>query len=422
VIELLDAGIDVYTTVNVQHVESLNDVVAKITGVVMRETIPDSVFERADEVELIDLPPDDLLQRFREGKVYLPGQAQEAIGNFFRKGNLIALRELALRATAQRVDAQMRVYRREHAIDKVWPTTERVLVCIGATPYSTRLVRAAKRMADSLGAEWIAAYGGDARAPRAAAGGARRRRADAAPGRAARRPDDHAERRHHERDDPGPRRDRNVTKIVVGKPRRTRLQRFILGSIVDALVQGSGDIDVYVISAAREDGTAPPPIRRRMLPTDWLAYAQAAAVVAIATGMSWLLSPVSGLSNLVMVYLLGIVVVAMRTGRGPSLAAAVLSVAAFDFFFVPPYFTFAVTDVRYLFTFAVMLIVGLVISSLTVRTRTQAEAAQHREAADGRPLRDESRAGQHARHRRAAADRRAPRGGGVPHDRRRAGP
>src|SRR5881296_1116389 len=156
--ELLAAGINVYTTVNVQHVESLNDVVAKITGVVMRETIPDSVFERADEVELIDLPPDDLLQRFREGKVYLPGQAQEAIGNFFRKGNLIALRELALRATAQRVDAQMRVYRREHAIDKVWPTAERVLVCIGATPYSTRLVRAAKRMADSLGAEWIAAY------------------------------------------------------------------------------------------------------------------------------------------------------------------------------------------------------------------------------------------------------------------------
>src|SRR5881227_857101 len=125
VIELLDAGIDVYTTVNVQHVESLNDVVAKVTGVVMRETVPDSVFEQADEVELIDLPPDDLLQRFREGKVYIPGQAQEAIANFFRKGNLIALRELALRATAQRVDAQMRVYRREHAIDKVWPTAER---------------------------------------------------------------------------------------------------------------------------------------------------------------------------------------------------------------------------------------------------------------------------------------------------------
>jgi two-component system sensor histidine kinase KdpD len=158
VVELLDAGIDVYTTVNVQHVESLNDVVAKITGVVMRETVPDSVFEQADEVELIDLPPDDLLQRFKEGKVYLPGQAQEALEHFFRKGNLIALRELALRRTAERVDAQMRVYRREHAIDRIWPTVERILVCVGPSPLSTRLVRAAKRMADQLGAEWIAAY------------------------------------------------------------------------------------------------------------------------------------------------------------------------------------------------------------------------------------------------------------------------
>ena len=129
--ELLDAGIDVYTTVNVQHVESLNDVVAKITGVVVRETVPDSVFEQADEVELIDLPPDDLLERLREGKVYMPAQAQEAVEHFFRKGNLIALRELALRRTAERVDAQMRVYRREHAIEQVWPTAERVLVCVG---------------------------------------------------------------------------------------------------------------------------------------------------------------------------------------------------------------------------------------------------------------------------------------------------
>jgi two-component system sensor histidine kinase KdpD len=379
VIELLDAGIDVYTTVNVQHVESLNDVVAKITGVVMRETVPDSVFEQADEVELIDLPPDNLLQRFREGKVYLPGQAQEAIGNFFRKGNLIALRELALRATAQRVDAQMRVYRREHAIDKVWPTAERVLVCIGATPYSTRLVRAAKRMADSLGAEWIAAY---VETPAHLRLPAEARDAIVQTLRLAEQlggqtitlsgPTMSEAILAHARD-------RNVTKIVVGKPRRTRLQRFVLGSIVDALVQGSGDIDVYVISAGRENGTPLAPVRRRVLPTDWLAYARAAAVVAVATGVSWLLSPVSELSNLVMVYLLGIVLVAMRTGRGPALMAAVLSVAAFDFFFVPPYFTFAVHDVRYLFTFAVMLVVGFVISGLTVRTRTQAEAAHHRE-------------------------------------------
>jgi two-component system, OmpR family, sensor histidine kinase KdpD len=379
VVELLDAGIDVYTTVNVQHVESLNDIVAKITGVVMRETVPDSVFEQADEVELIDLPPDDLLQRFREGKVYVPGQAQEAVQNFFRKGNLIALRELALRATAARVDAQMRLYRRDHAIEGVWPTAERVLVCVGPTPYSARLVRAAKRMADQLGAEWIAAF---VETPAAL-----------------RLPEEARDRvtqtlRLAESLGAqtitlsGPTmsesilayaRDRNVTKIVVGKPTRTLWQRILLGSIVDALVQGSGDIDVYVISGGREEGGAPVAVRRGPLPTDVAAYARAVGVVAVATGASWLLAPVSEQSNLVMVYLLGIVLVAMRTGRGPSLLAAVLSVAAFDFFFVPPYFTFAVTDVRYLFTFLVMLIVGLVISGLTVRTRAQAEAALHRE-------------------------------------------
>src|SRR5438034_1051315 len=155
VMELLDAGIAVYTTMNVQHVESLNDVVAKVTGVVVRETVPDSVLEQADEVELVDLSPDDLLERLREGKVYVPAQADEAIRHFFRKGNLIALREMALRRTADRVDAQMRSYMREHAIGRTWPVAERLLVCVGPSPHSARLVRAAKRMADRLEAEWI---------------------------------------------------------------------------------------------------------------------------------------------------------------------------------------------------------------------------------------------------------------------------
>jgi two-component system sensor histidine kinase KdpD len=379
VVELLDVGIDVYTTVNVQHIESLNDLVAKITGVVMRETVPDSVFEQADEVELIDLPPDDLLQRFRDGKVYMPAQAQEAVEHFFRKGNLIALRELALRRTAARVDAQMRVYRREHDIEQVWPTAERILVCVGPSPWSTRLVRAAKRMADDLGAEWIAAYvetPAQLRLPPEARDGviqtlrlAEQLGAQTITLNGTTMSEALLAYAH----------DRNVSKLVVGKPSRTRWQRVLFGSIVDTLVQGSGDIDVYVISGGREDGTPIPAVRRRPLSTDWTAYATAAATVAVATGIAWLLAPVSELSNLVMVYLLGIVVVAIRTGRGPSLMAAVLSVAAFDFFFVPPQFTFAVSDARYLFTFLVMLIVGLVISGLTVRTRSQAEAAQHRE-------------------------------------------
>ena len=379
VVELLDAGIDVYTTVNVQHIESLNDVVAKVTGVVMRETVPDSVFERADEVELIDLPPDDLLQRLRDGKVYMAAQAPEAVEHFFRKGNLIALRELALRRTAARVDAQMRVYRREHAIDKVWPTAERILVCVGPGPWSTRLVRAAKRMADDLGAEWIAAYvetPSQLRLPQEARDGVIQtlRLAEQLGAQTIRLSGQTMSEAllvyAHER---------NVTKLVVGKPSRARWQRALFGSIVDALVQGSGDIDIYVISGGREDGTPLAGARRPPLPTDVTAYLQAAVVVAMATAICWLLAPVSELSNLVMVYLLGIVVIAMRAGRGPSLASAVLSVAVFDFFFVPPRFTFAVTDTRYLFTFLVMLIVGLVISDLTVRIRSQAEAAHHRE-------------------------------------------
>jgi two-component system sensor histidine kinase KdpD len=378
VMELLDAGIDVYTTVNVQHVESLNDVVAKVTGVVVRETVPDSVIEQADEVELIDLPPDDLLERLREGKVYVPAQAEEAVRSFFRKGNLIALREMALRRTADRVDAQMRTYMREHAIGRTWPVAERLLVCVGPSPYSARLVRAAKRMADRLEAEWIAAYvetpaharlTPEARdrivqtlrlaeqlgATTVTASGTRMSDEILALARA-----------------------RNVTKIVVGKPARTLWKRIVLGSIVDALVEGSGEIDVYVISAEREEAAAPP-IRRRTLATDWRPYGGALLVVAAATAVASLMAPRFGLANLIMVYLLGVLVVATRFGRGPSLVASILSVAAFDFFFVPPHFTFAVSDTQYLVTFAVMLAAAFIISDLATRIRAQADSARDRE-------------------------------------------
>jgi two-component system sensor histidine kinase KdpD len=379
VVELLDAGINVYTTVNVQHVESLNDVVAKITDVVVRETVPDSVFEQADEVELIDLPPDDLLERFKDGKVYMPDQAQEAVRNFFRKGNLIALRELALRRTAERVDAQMRVYMHEHAIDKVWPAAERLLVCISPGPDSARLVRAAKRMADRLGAPWVAAYVETPAQLRLPADVRDRvtqtlRLAEQLGAETVTLPGQKMSEAilafAH---------DRNVTKIVVGKPRRPRWKRILIGSIVDALVQGSGDIDVYVISAEREDGPPPGATRRRSIPTDWPAYAWATGVVAVASGIAWLTLPFFELANIVMVYLLGIVVVATRYGRGPSLAASILSVAALDFLFVPPVFTFAVSDANYVFTFVVMLVVGVVIGGLATRIRAQAVAASRRE-------------------------------------------
>jgi two-component system sensor histidine kinase KdpD len=378
VVELLDAGINVYTTLNVQHVDSLNDVVAQITGVAVRETVPDSALEQADELELIDLPPDELLERFKEGKVYIPAQAEEAVRNFFRKGNLIALRELALRRTAEQVDAQMRTYMRDHAIGTVWPVSERLLVSVGPSPHSARIVRAAKRMAERLGAPWIAAYvetPAHLRLPVEA-----RDRVVQALRLAEQLGAETVTLSGHRMSDEilAFARARNVTRIVVGKPRRGLWKRLFLGSIVDALVQGSGDIDIAVISGEREEDRAMP-VRPRVEVTSGLGYVQAVAVVALATAVAWLSFRFLELADLVMIYLLGIVIVSTRRTRGPSIVASILSVAALDFFFVPPYLTFAVSDTQHFVTFAVMLIAGLLISGLTVRIQTQAEAARERE-------------------------------------------
>jgi len=378
VLELLDAGITVYTTLNVQHVESLNDVVAKITGVVVRETVPDSVLERADEIELVDLPPDDLLERLHEGKVYVPAQAQEAIENFFRKGNLIALRELALRRTAERVDAQMQAYRQDHAIGKTWPVAERILVCVSPSPFSPQLVRAGHRLAHRLGAQWIVAY---VETP--------------AHARLSQIDRDRVVQTLRLAESLGAEsvtltgatmseeilayaRVRNVSKIVIGKPMRSLWKRIVLGSVVDALVRGSGEIDIHVVSGEGAP-THLRPLRPRPPTSDWTAYALALAVVAGCSAAAWVMFPHVGLSNLIMVYLLGVVGVATRTSRGPTVLASVLSVLTFDFFFVPPYLSFAISDTEHLLTFFVMLTVALVTSGMTVRIRAQAAAARLRE-------------------------------------------
>ena len=378
VMELLDAGINVYTTLNIQHLESLTDVVAKITGVVVRETVPDAVLDEADEVALVDLPPDDLLERLKEGKVYVPESAQEAVRNFFRKGNLIALRELALRRTADRVDISMRGYMRDHAIGATWPVAERLLVSISPSPQSPRVVRAAKRMATALRAEWIVAYvetPGQVRLAEAD----RTRLTDTLRV---------AEQLGAEtvtltgqsisEELLAFARTRNVTKIVIGKPRRPLWRRLLFGSIADALIRGSGEIDIHVISGEGVPALAPRS-RVQERPAGWLAYGLACMIVGLCIGLAWVMFPFFDLSNIIMVYLLGVVFVSTRTGLGPSILASVLSVGTFDFFFVPPYYSFAVSDTQYLVTFSVMLVVAMVLSNLARRMRAQAESARLRE-------------------------------------------
>jgi two-component system sensor histidine kinase KdpD len=376
--ELLVAGIDVYTTVNVQHIESLNDVVAQITGVHVRETVPDRVFDAADQVELVDLPPDELLQRLREGRVYASEKTGQALTSFFRKGNLIALRELALRTTADRVDAALRAYREDHAIAETWAAGERVLVCIGPDPLSERVVRAARRLATALHAGWIAVYVETpalTRLPRAARDRvlANLKLAEALGAETANLSGEsvasellaYARRR-------------NVSKIILGKPSRSRWHDRLRPSLVDEIARRSGAIDVYVISGeAGEQTTQPRRLPRRTSP--WQAYARSAVVVAAITLVCELLYPYVELTNLVMLYLLGTVYVAARIGRGPSALAAVLSVLLFDFLFVPPIYSFAVSDAQYLITFGVMLATGLVISNFAARGKRQAAVARARE-------------------------------------------
>ncbi|HEX7603598.1 MAG TPA: sensor histidine kinase KdpD, partial [Polyangiaceae bacterium] len=378
--ELLDAGIDVYTTVNVQHIESLNDVIAQITSVVVRETVPDRVIDEADEIRLVDLPPDELLERLHDGKVYVPEQARRALEGFFKKGTLTALRELALRQTAERVDVQMLSQMRAEGVERAWPVGERILVCVSASPASARLIRAARRMAASLRAEWIAAYVETAAALRISEADRERvaenlrlaEQLGAATVRLSGESAAHEVILYARR--------RNVTKIVIGKPTHPRWRDLVRQSFLDELVRGTPDIDIQVITSEEREATVPPspPPLERERPT-WGGFSAAVLAVALTTTLSWFLFGRAGLADVVMVYLLGIVLVSMRFGYGPSIFAAILSVLSLDFFFVPPYLSFSVTDLRHVVTFAVMFVVALVISRLTKRIRDQADTARQRE-------------------------------------------
>jgi len=378
--ELLAAGIDVYTTVNIQHFESLNDVVAQITGITVRETLPDRLLDIAFEIKLIDLPPEDLLQRLQEGKIYIPDQAAKAIEKFFRPGNLMALRELSLRRTAARVDDQMRAYMETQSIAGPWPTAERLLVCVSGSPYSEQLIRATRRLAEELKAPWHTVYietPGSDRQTRE-----NRERvwqdlrfaeslgAQVATLTAISVPDAVVEYavRH------------NVTRIVVGKPSRSRWQELLHPPIVDQIIRRSTSSDVFVvrISAEGQQGR-PQQMVQHPHHTHPFGYPAAALLVAAATLLCGLVSRFLEPTNLVMIYLLAVVVAAVRLGRRPAMLTALLGVLAFDFFFVPPHITFVVADTQYLITFAGLLVVGLVISSLVARSQERADVIRVRE-------------------------------------------
>lgn len=379
--ELLAAGIDVFTTVNVQHLESLNDVIGGITGVKVWETLPDHVFDQADEIVLVDLPHDELLQRLKEGKVYIPQQAERAVQNFFRKGNLLALRELALRRTADRVDEDVLAYRRETSVTTVWPTQESLLVCIGAGVGSNKLIRAGARLAAQFSVPWHVIYIETSKLQRLSEGDRSRilrtlkLAQDLGATTASLSGDDTiavttSYAREH-----------NLGKVVVGRE-TTKLwpwQR----SFAEQLGQKAPELEVVLVARDVDERTTGESEAAKLaaeeIPIAWRDYLLAATGVALTAFGATPLLPHLELANIVMIFLSMAVFIAYRLGRGPGALAAVLSVAAFDFFFVPPRFSFAVSDVQYLPTFAVMLLVALLIGQMTARLKFQAGVALGRE-------------------------------------------
>ncbi len=385
--ELLTAGINVYTSLNIQHLETLNDIVAQITEVSVRETVPDRFLEIASQIQLIDIPPEELIQRLKEGKVYVPGQAAAALKKFFRPGNINALRELALRYTAQRVDRQLESYMRVHGIAGPWPTGEKVMVCVSASPFSAQLIRYAKRMATRLQAEWLAVH---VDSPRRLAGSEAER--------------DFKAKNLHLAEQLGAEtiglsgediaeeiaelaKKRNVSQIIIGKPEHTRLWDLMHGSLVDQVIRRSQGISIHVIPGHQEQtglGTtwyrAKDSSRRdkaeALSPAPFLI---SAAAMALLTLILHPFTAALGLVNVAMLYLLPILITAARWGMRPAIFSAVLGLITFDFLFVPPVLTFTVDDVRYLITFVIFLLVGIITGSLSTRLKKQVTYSRQRE-------------------------------------------
>ncbi len=383
--ELIGAGIDVYTTLNIQHVDSLNDVIARITRIRVRETVPDSILDQADDIEVVDLAPDDLIQRLHEGKVYLPQQAERAVRHFFSPGNLTALRELALRRTAQRVDDQLLSHMRAHAIAGPWAAGDRVLVCVSEASNTPALIRYARRVADRLHAPWTAMYVETAHTTRLS---------DAERDRIA----DYlrlAERlgastitiagRNIAAEVIAYAEANNITQIVIGKSDRPRWFEILHGSVVHELVRKSGPISVHVISAEEAEPVPPKSVatRRRSEPFHALAYAGSAGAVVVALSLGSVIERFIGLQSISLVFLMAVLASAIAWGLRPALFACLLSALVFNFFFLPPIYTFTIADPENVVALFFFALVAVVVSNLTAATRRQIVSARARAKTTG---------------------------------------
>lgn len=376
--ELLAAGIDVYSTLNIQHLDSINDIVEQISGVKVRETIPDSVLSTADEIELIDLPPQDLIKRLEEGKVYVPEQARRAVHSFFSPGNLTALREMALRHAAERVDRQMVDYMRAHAIPGPWPARERVLVCIDAGVDADRLVRFAKRSAERRGAAWVAVTVETSHAH--ALSEAEKDRIDAAMRLAAQLGGESATLQGDDVTDTvlGYARERNCTQIVVGRARKAGWFGRVGKSVTESLIDKAGDFTVILVGGDEDEKPKPsmPPPKPQTGWRVWLGYAFALAATAAATGVSFLIDLYLPIANISVTYLLAVMIVAMKSGLRAGIMASVWSFLSFNFFFTEPRYTFAITDIQNIMTVVFFLLAAVIVSNLAARLRAQVQATR----------------------------------------------
>lgn len=376
VVELLDAGIDVYTTLNIQHIESLNDVVARISKIQVRETLPDKVLELASEIELIDLPPDDLVQRLRQGKVYVPDQAGRAIRNFFSKGNLTALRELAMRVAAERVDAQMTNFMRLHAIPGPWPAQDRILVCLNEAPVAKKLVRTAKRMADRQRAPWIAVY---VKTPGYETLSDEAKNQIAETMRLAESLDGEVVTLHAESDIVGEliefAQNRNVTRILVGRERPRRLTGWFRETVARQILERGANFEVTVVSSDQPEKPSQKIGGGWAKPEGGLAeYGYATLAIAFATALAYGFKVLMPFPNTLLIYFTAVIIVAIKYNRWPAIYSSILSLFCYDFFVVSPYYSLKFLDQEQILTIIFFLSGSFLVANLAARLRQQVDS------------------------------------------------